>query len=548
MQRIIIILLFFLFPLFSSFSQTRGLRIQAKTLAGDHIPLYNNSYALVIGVSDYSNGWPKLPSAVSDARDVAKELEQRNFNVSLVLNPSKVELEEKLNDFIFTYGSDENDRLLIYFAGHGYTMDMAYGSKMGFIVPVDAPLPHVNNIEFRRKSISMEVFEHHARQIQSKHVLYLFDSCFSGSIFTLSRAVPSAISYKTAKPVRQFITAGDEGEEVPDKSIFKSQFINGLKGEADTNNDGYITGTELGEFLQVSVVNYSRESQHPQYGKIRDPKLDKGDFVFFISDKSKLTDWSYSEWEDYTNDMKDKFTQISNKSKNNEISDEQEISEWENFLVTYAKDNPHSSQDNQMRDFARDKKFKSSQRQQLNVDNILNDDGINNKNQRKTLTKQKKLNNLFIFFDVNKFISNIELSYDIESSPLFYCINFSLRVKPKLGFNVKYGYLYYQGEEEFFDLLYKVKGYNHLILAGPIIFLSETLFLNVNAGIAIEQERITILAEDNYTFGRDKKNWNSFVINSSLMFNISSKLYVYPSITYWDGRDFSLGIGLGYGF
>ena len=33
-------------------------------------------------------------------------------------------------------------------------------------------------------------------------------------------------------------------------------------------------------YLDTSVVNYSNGAQHPQYGKIRHPKLDKGDFVF----------------------------------------------------------------------------------------------------------------------------------------------------------------------------------------------------------------------------------------------------------------------------
>jgi len=92
-----------------------------------------------------------------------------------------------------------------------------------------------------------------------------------------------AISNKTANPVRQFISAGGADEPVPDRSIFKEQLIEGLKGEADLNGDGYITGTELGEFLQEKIVNYSRDGQHPQYGKIRDPKLDKGDFVFVLT-------------------------------------------------------------------------------------------------------------------------------------------------------------------------------------------------------------------------------------------------------------------------
>ncbi|MBI4382402.1 MAG: sel1 repeat family protein, partial [Nitrospinae bacterium] len=93
-------------------------------------------------------------------------------------------------------------------------------------------------------------------------------------------AIPENIGHKTSKPIRQFITAGSADETVPDHSVFREQFVAALEGEADTDKDGYVTGAELGEFLHKTVVNYSRSAQHPQYGKIRDPRLDKGDFVF----------------------------------------------------------------------------------------------------------------------------------------------------------------------------------------------------------------------------------------------------------------------------
>jgi hypothetical protein len=105
----------------------------------------------------------------------------------------------------------------------------------------------------------------------------------------LSRAIPQNISYKTASPVRQFITSGTAGETVPDQSIFRRQFISALQGEGDTDKDGYVTALELGEFLQKTVVNYSKNAQHPQYGKIRNPNLDKGDFVFVLPKAARET-------------------------------------------------------------------------------------------------------------------------------------------------------------------------------------------------------------------------------------------------------------------
>ena len=138
------------------------------------------------------------------------------------------------------------------------------------------------------KAVSMRQVETVARRIMSKHVLMMFDSCFSGALFQITRAKPSPfIEEKVAKPVRLFVTAGNENEQVPDKSQFKTVFLQAVQeGYADRNKDGYITGQEMGAYLQEKVINYSRKGQHPQYGKINNPKLDKGDFVFVVKRKS----------------------------------------------------------------------------------------------------------------------------------------------------------------------------------------------------------------------------------------------------------------------
>lgn len=96
----------------------------------------------------------------------------------------------------------------------------------------------------------------------------------------MTRAAPTEITEKSAKPVRQFITAGGADESVPDQSTFKVCLFRGLEGDADYNRDKYVTGSELGMYLQTEVVNYSRGAQHPQYGKINNPYLDQGDFIF----------------------------------------------------------------------------------------------------------------------------------------------------------------------------------------------------------------------------------------------------------------------------
>jgi len=51
----------------------------------------------------------------------------------------------------------------------------------------------------------------------------------------------------------------------------------------------------LGEYLQTTVVNYSKGTQHPQYGKIRNPYLDKGDFIFQIPPNKKESIFSLGD-------------------------------------------------------------------------------------------------------------------------------------------------------------------------------------------------------------------------------------------------------------
>jgi uncharacterized caspase-like protein len=258
-----------------------------KEIVDDSQAFYKRSHALVIGVSFYTRGWPPLPGVESDVKAITAVLKKQGFHVKVVKNPNQEELEDAFKDFILTYGLEPENRLLFYFAGHGYTHKPSYASDdpqewMGYIVSREAPRPTGNRADFFRHAMSLERISNFALQIEAKHVLFMFDSCFSGSVFSQSRGVPPDIQERTARPVRQFITSGSADQEVPDTSIFRRQFVDALDGEADLNSDRFVTGSELGMFLQEKVTNYSRRSQTPQYGKIRHHRLDKGDFVFFL--------------------------------------------------------------------------------------------------------------------------------------------------------------------------------------------------------------------------------------------------------------------------
>lgn len=259
--------------------------IRVSVEDGSEVTFYEKSYALVFGASAYDKdkGWAALPGVLRDVEAVSAALKEHGFEVEQVLNPTRASFEQAMWKFIGDHGQSANNRLLVYFAGHGATIKTEDQRDLGYLVPCDAPLPEKGRGAFKQAAISMEMFQTFAREIEARHALFVFDSCFSGSLFhSTMRSVPNHIMSKMASPVRQFITAGTENQEVPDRSIFREQFIRALRGGADTNNDNYVTGTELGVFLEDRVTEFTRRTQTPLWGKILDPVLNKGDFIFSL--------------------------------------------------------------------------------------------------------------------------------------------------------------------------------------------------------------------------------------------------------------------------
>ena len=265
---------------------TRDMKtITVRTQQGTEIELYKDSYALVVGNGSYTEGWPRLWGTLQDVDEVADALEAHGFSVTLKKDLTKPEFEKAFADFVVNAGADPDNRLLFYYAGHGYTQRMTTGEDLGYLVMVDAPVPEKDRVGFELKSIPMESLVTQTEKISARHALFIFDSCFSGTILNMRDRFtpPESISERTQYPVRQFITAGRANEQIPSHSVFKQEFLDLIQGKAaDPLPDGYITGAELGAHLAARVPQYNNGAQHPQYGKIMKPNLNKGDFVFVL--------------------------------------------------------------------------------------------------------------------------------------------------------------------------------------------------------------------------------------------------------------------------
>ena len=252
--------------------------IRITNQAGESVFLYKQSHALIIWVRDYQH-WPSLEAVPQGGKLLEDALRRRGFNVIVERNPNSERLRDVVNNFIGKYGYDKRNRLVIFFAGHGWTID----ETDGYIVPADAPDPITDERGFFHLAISMEDVMAWAKRIRANHTLFLFDSCFSGTLFqtkTLPDPNDAYIRTLTAKPVRQFLTAGDAGEEVPAGNDFVRLFIQGLNGDADVSGDGYVTGLEIGAFVQTKLPSLTGNTQSPQYGKLQSVKFRQGDIVF----------------------------------------------------------------------------------------------------------------------------------------------------------------------------------------------------------------------------------------------------------------------------
>ncbi len=255
--------------------------------------IYDQSWAVIIGIDKYQN-IPNLDYAVKDAEAV-NEMLINNFeypeeNVKLLVNEeaSKINIINVISKISIEAG--ENDRILVFFAGHGETMDLPDGGEMGFLLPVN-----VNKSNLYASAVRMDDLKDLSSLSESKHMLFLVDACYGGLAAVGTRSLESTntsnyLGKITNIKSRQIITAGGKTEKVIEKSewghsAYTKNLLSALNGElADINEDGYITASELGSYLSEKVTLDSEGKQTPQLRRLTS---DEGEFVFFNSSNKK---------------------------------------------------------------------------------------------------------------------------------------------------------------------------------------------------------------------------------------------------------------------
>ncbi|MCP4043479.1 MAG: caspase family protein [Gammaproteobacteria bacterium] len=101
--------------------------------------LYGQSWAVVIGVNDYRHrDIADLHYAVADAEAVAGHLPDKGWNVTILLE--KQATRQNIVDMLsgdMEQKAGPEDRLLVFFAGHGRDLTNRAGRTRGYLIPVD---------------------------------------------------------------------------------------------------------------------------------------------------------------------------------------------------------------------------------------------------------------------------------------------------------------------------------------------------------------------------------------------------------------------------
>ncbi|KAA0894088.1 caspase family protein [Oryzomonas rubra] len=257
---------------------------------------YGASRALIVGINNYNIASP-LGYAVSDAEAISVLLVEKfgftDSDIEILLDDQATKT-RILAEYLkwANHGTSADDRLLFFFAGHGYTIPSRRG-EVGYLVP------HDGNPDDLSTLIRWDELTRNAELFKSKHMLFIMDACYGGLALTRS-PMPGTMRFlkdMLLRYSRQVLTAGkadevvaDSGGPIPDHSIFTGHLIDALNGKAATR-DGIITANGVMAYVYEKVSRDQHSHQTPHYGYLEGD----GDFIFHAPG---LTDLINDEIED----------------------------------------------------------------------------------------------------------------------------------------------------------------------------------------------------------------------------------------------------------
>ena len=193
--------------------------------------------ALLIGVSDYGEGFEALPGSLLYVRGMAEVLgdpEQGAFEVEPLLeNPGLSEMTTGIEQFL--RGAEREDLLLLYFSGHGDLGDSVAQERLHLCAKGTCK-------QGRRlvesSAMSADFLKRQMDLSKSQRIVVILDCCYSGAIADLLRKGEGAgIAFEELKAEGRVILASSSASEssyqaVDGFSLYTHYLLEGMAGAA----------------------------------------------------------------------------------------------------------------------------------------------------------------------------------------------------------------------------------------------------------------------------------------------------------------------------
>ncbi len=237
-------------------------------------------WAVVVGISEYAHkGIPALKFADRDAQAFAEFLqkpegggfEPDHMRILLNKDATLANLKEALIDFLSN--AIDKDLVMIFFAGHG-APDPARLANL-YLLTHDADPARLGTTAFPMWDIQTVLTRH----ITAKKIVVFSDACHSGGISAdfaargmnvtesnlINQYLADLVRTKDGIVVFTASAAGEVSQEFPElgHGVFTHYVLEGMKGEADFNNDYTVTINELMQYVEEQVKRKTKGAQNP---------------------------------------------------------------------------------------------------------------------------------------------------------------------------------------------------------------------------------------------------------------------------------------------
>lgn len=232
------------------------------------------SYALVVGISHYQNLPPqaqlKYPDRDADSiytvliSKQGGEFPPENVHVLKDADATLANLTQELEKWLPAVSRDD-DRVLIYFAGHGFISNGA-----SYLAPYDLDRNNIPGTAYPMTRLGGVI----GGKIRGKWKVLLADACHSGAITPEADRAQVTQSLLDLNKSLFVMTASRDREQSFEgpgweggHGIFTYYVVKGLEGEADTSHDGVVSAQELGDYVYSNVSQATGGRQHPTFDR-----------------------------------------------------------------------------------------------------------------------------------------------------------------------------------------------------------------------------------------------------------------------------------------